>query len=62
MIGKVGLLLGDYGINIAGMQVGRKEPGGESIMVLNVDHVIPEDVLEKLKNLENIRDAKVINL
>jgi len=62
MIGKVGLLLGDYGINIAGMQVGRKEPGGESIMILNVDHVIPEDVLERLKNLENIKDAKVINL
>ena len=62
MIGKVGLLLGDYGINIAGMQVGRKEPGGDSIMVLNVDHVIPEEVLEKLKGLENIKDAKVIHL
>ncbi|HID47420.1 MAG TPA: phosphoglycerate dehydrogenase [Methanococcaceae archaeon] len=62
MIGKVGLLLGDYGINIAGMQVGRKEPGGESIMILNVDHVIPEEVLEKLKKLEHIKDAKVIHL
>ncbi|MBW9222983.1 phosphoglycerate dehydrogenase [Methanothermococcus sp. SCGC AD-155-E23] len=62
MIGKVGLLLGDHGINIAGMQVGRKEPGGESIMILKVDHVIPEEVLEKLKKLENIKDAKVIHL
>ena len=55
-------LLGDHGINIAGMQVGRKEPGGESIMILKVDHVIPEEVLEKLKKLENIKDAKVIHL
>ena len=62
MIGKVGLLLGDCGVNIAGMQVGRKEPGGESIMVLNVDHMIPDDVIEKLKKLENIKDAKVIDL
>ena len=62
MIGKVGLLLGDHGINIAGMQVGRREPGGESIMILKVDHVIPEEVLEKLKKLENIKDAKVIHL
>ena len=62
MVGKVGLLLGEYGINIAGMQVGRMEPGGESIMVLNVDHVIPEDVLDKLKKLDNIKDAKVIDL
>ncbi|AEH07529.1 phosphoglycerate dehydrogenase [Methanothermococcus okinawensis] len=62
MVGKVGLLLGDYGVNIAGMQVGRKEPGGESIMVLNVDHMIPDEVIEKLKKLENIKDAKIIDL
>jgi D-3-phosphoglycerate dehydrogenase len=61
-IGKVCLTLGDYGINIAGMQVGRESPGGESIMLLDVDHVVPEEVVEKIKKLENIKDAKVINL
>ncbi len=61
-IGKASTLLGDYGVNIAGMQVGRKEPGGESIMVLNVDHIVPDEVIEQLKKIENIKDAKVVNL
>ncbi|AEF96185.1 phosphoglycerate dehydrogenase [Methanotorris igneus] len=61
-IGRVCLTLGDYGINIAGMQVGRESPGGESIMLLDVDHVVPEEVVEKIKKLENIKDMKVINL
>ncbi|EHP88261.1 phosphoglycerate dehydrogenase [Methanotorris formicicus] len=61
-IGKVCLTLGDYGINIAGMQVGRESPGGGSIMLLDVDHVVPEEVVEKIKKLENIKDMKVINL
>ena len=61
-IGKASTLLGDYGVNIAGMQVGRKEPGGESIMVLNVDHIVPDEVIEQLKKVENIKDAKVVNL
>jgi D-3-phosphoglycerate dehydrogenase len=62
MVGKVGIILGDHGINIAGMQVGRTEPGGHSIMILDVDHMIPEEVLEDLKKVDNIMDAKVINM
>ncbi len=61
-IGKASTLLGNYGVNIAGMQVGRKEPGGESIMILNVDHTISNEVIEQLKKIENIKDAKVVNL
>ncbi|MBP2143115.1 D-3-phosphoglycerate dehydrogenase [Methanococcus voltae] len=62
MVGKVGVLLGEYGINIAKMQVGRKEPGGHSIMILDVDHTISEDVMSKLKNMDNVRTAKMVTL
>jgi len=62
MVGKVGVLLGEHGINIAGMQVGRKEPGGHSIMFLDVDHMIPEDVMDELRKIDNVRVAKAINI
>ena len=61
-IGRVCLTLGDYGINIAGMQVGRKEPGGESVMLLNLDHTVPDEVVEKIKEIPNIKDIAVVDL
>ncbi|ADG13187.1 D-3-phosphoglycerate dehydrogenase [Methanocaldococcus infernus ME] len=62
MIGKVGTILGEYGINIAEMQVGRKEPGGDSVMLIKLDHNVPEEVLKKIKEIENIKDAVVVKL
>ncbi|HEY0196600.1 MAG TPA: phosphoglycerate dehydrogenase, partial [Methanobacterium sp.] len=37
VIGIIGTKLGEYEINIAKMQVGRQEPGGEAVMVLKID-------------------------
>jgi len=45
VVGTVGRLLGDAQINIAGMQVARKEQGGEALVALTVDTRIPADVL-----------------
>ena len=45
IIGKVGTLLGDAGINIAGMHVGRESgEGSKAVMVLKLDAPMPEDV------------------
>ena len=43
VVGAVGMILGRHDVNIAGMQVGRHLPrrGGDAIMVLNVDDVVP---------------------
>lgn len=37
MVGIVGQILGDARVNIAGMQVSRREVGGEALMVLTID-------------------------
>jgi D-3-phosphoglycerate dehydrogenase len=64
VIGSVGMILGRYDVNIAGMQVGRHLPrrGGEAIMVLNVDDVIPPDAVEELKAIPGIGTAFVVSL
>ncbi|RSD26458.1 phosphoglycerate dehydrogenase [Mesobacillus subterraneus] len=54
VIGHVGKILGDHGVNIATMQVGRKEAGGEAIMVLSFDKPLEEKMIEKLEALQDI--------
>ncbi len=62
VIGQVGTLLGDKGINIAGMSVGRKKPGAIALMALNVDGEIPPDVMEKISRIAGIADVKQVQL
>jgi len=60
IVGIVGTLLGEAGVNIANMQVGRQTEGGEALMGLAVDSPIPEDVLEHIQERARLRDAKLI--
>jgi D-3-phosphoglycerate dehydrogenase len=64
VIGAVGTILARYDVNIAGMQVGRHLPrrGGEAIMVLNVDDVIPPEALDELKGIAGVATAYVVSL
>ena len=41
MVGTVGGILGDAGVNIAGMQVARDAKGGQALVALSVDSAIP---------------------
>lgn len=54
VIGHVGKILGDHSINIATMQVGRKEAGGEAIMLLSFDKPLEDDSQSLLDQLDDI--------
>ncbi len=45
VVGVIGRLLGDAGVNIAGMQVSRQAKGGAALVALAVDSAIPASVL-----------------
>lgn len=62
IIGRVGSILGGHSINIASMQVSRENIGGEALMGLTVDSEIPSEVLEKIVEAIEARDAKFIDL
>ena len=62
VIGNIGRVLGEEEINVATMQVGRNAKGKVAIMLMNVDNEVNEHVLEKLKKLENVLEAKCIKL
>ncbi|PRO66976.1 phosphoglycerate dehydrogenase [Alkalicoccus urumqiensis] len=62
VIGKVGQLLGTHGVNIATMQVGRKEEGGEAIMLLSTDKECGDDVLQAFSEIDEIAHVTSIEL
>ncbi|WP_400999237.1 phosphoglycerate dehydrogenase [Agromyces sp. GXQ0307] len=41
---------GDAGINIAGMQIARREAGGQALSVLTVDSPVPTEVLDRVRD------------
>ncbi|MEZ4522552.1 MAG: phosphoglycerate dehydrogenase [Thermomicrobiales bacterium] len=62
VVGRVGTILGRHGVNIAGMQLGRHDIGGEALMVLNVDDAIGDEVLHEIKTTLDIDNAYVVSL
>jgi len=60
VVGRVGTFLGEKGINIAGLQLGRKEVGGTAVSLIRVDTTVPEPVLKQLSKLPNITAAKYL--
>jgi D-3-phosphoglycerate dehydrogenase len=50
-IGSIGTLLGDNKINISRMRVGQEEVGDKTMIFLRTDEIIPDEVIEKLRDL-----------
>jgi D-3-phosphoglycerate dehydrogenase / 2-oxoglutarate reductase len=57
VIGRASTILGKCNINIAGMQVGRINPGDKAIMILNVDSEVPAEVMEEIRGMPGIFTA-----
>jgi D-3-phosphoglycerate dehydrogenase / 2-oxoglutarate reductase len=62
VIGRVGSILGEAGINVASMEVGRKEAGGLALMCLAVDSPIPSEVLGEVVEAVGMKSARSIVL
>lgn len=62
MVGKLGTLLGQNQINIAGMQVGRSAVRGAAVMVVNIDDPLPKELLEELRLHPGFNEARQVNL
>jgi D-3-phosphoglycerate dehydrogenase / 2-oxoglutarate reductase len=62
VIGRIGTLLGQSGVNIAGMRLGRERRGGRAVSVVNVDDAIPAPILDEVRRLPNIVYAKLVRV
>jgi D-3-phosphoglycerate dehydrogenase / 2-oxoglutarate reductase len=61
VIGRVGTLFGEAGVNIANMTVSRSRRGGKALMVLSVDSEPPPELVRELR-AEGFDDARVLSL
>jgi D-3-phosphoglycerate dehydrogenase len=62
VIGRVGTIMGDSGVNIGQMHVGRNEIGGTALMTLNVDSEVGEDTAGRVRGLDVVRDLRILDL
>lgn len=62
LIGFVGTIFGQHKTNIAAMTVGRQNPGGEAIGVLNLDATPPEAALAEVQKNPQITSVSVVKL
>ncbi len=58
IIGLLGTVCGENGVNIANFQLGRDRPGGNAIALLYLDAPCPPDVLAKVRAHGSIASAK----
>jgi D-3-phosphoglycerate dehydrogenase / 2-oxoglutarate reductase len=61
VIGRVGTLFGDAGVNIANMAVSRTRRGGKALMALSIDSEAPSELVERVHS-EGFDDARFIVL
>lgn len=59
-IGRIGTLLGEAGTNIGTFNLGRREAGGEAVLLLSLDSKLPAEVLEQAKSLPGVKRAMAL--
>ncbi len=61
-VGKISTILGKYGVNIAGLRMGRTAPGKENVSVYTLDSPPSLQAMEELCGLEEVLEAKLVHL
>jgi D-3-phosphoglycerate dehydrogenase len=61
VIGRVGSLFGEAGVNIANMAVSRTRRGGKALMALSLDTPAPPELVDRIRE-EGFDDARFITL
>lgn len=62
MIGKIGQVMGEHDINIAAMNLGRKEKQGEAMVILSLDSAVPGNVVEEIGQTVEANFIKYLHL
>ena len=60
LIGALGRLLGDNDINIATFHLGRDKPGGDAVALLAIDQKLSGDLLDCVRALPHVLQAKAL--
>ncbi len=59
-IGRIGTLMGEHGINIGTFNLGRRDAGGEAVLLLSVDEAPGAGVLAEAEKVEGVKMVKAL--
>ncbi|MEK6336154.1 MAG: phosphoglycerate dehydrogenase [Acidobacteriota bacterium] len=62
VIGRVGTILGEQGINISAFHLGRRELGAEAMAVIEIDTPVEHDTIAALRSLAEILSVREVEL
>jgi D-3-phosphoglycerate dehydrogenase / 2-oxoglutarate reductase len=62
VIGRVGTMLGEAGVNIAEYHQARLQVGGEALAAISVDGPMPKEVCEALSSLPEVLDVRQVDM
>lgn len=62
VIGHIGTVLGQHGVNISRFHLGRRERGGEAMAVIETDAPLSDETLRELRAYEPVISARQIEL
>jgi D-3-phosphoglycerate dehydrogenase len=54
VVGRIGTILGRASVNIAGIQLGRREGGTDAVSIIDVDGEVPAAALAEIRRIEEI--------
>jgi D-3-phosphoglycerate dehydrogenase len=62
MIGKIGTIMGQRDINIASMNLGRREKKGEAMVILSLDSAVPPAVVDEIREATDATFIKALHM
>lgn len=57
-IGRIGTMLGNHGINIGTFNLGRRDAGGEAVLLLSLDEALDPAIVAEAEALEGVKMVK----
>jgi D-3-phosphoglycerate dehydrogenase len=61
MIGRVGTIFGEHGVNIASAAVGA-EPGKHAVMAVTCDKAVPDALIQEIVGRDGFEDGRAVDL
>jgi D-3-phosphoglycerate dehydrogenase len=59
-IGRLGTALGEAGVNIATYHLGRREAGGEAVVLLSLDEAVTPELIAHVRTLPGVKTARAL--
>lgn len=60
MVGRIGTILGNANVNISTMQVARTDPGGDAMMVLEIDRDVDRSIVEAIAAAPGMMSVRMV--